>query len=719
MNKKNWITAAVLVVLATGLGLIIFYMQPEVKGAASGQSPNYVFTDKEWKLQFTKPLNKETINEKSVYVLNKENERVAVQVAVNQSGTTLSITSPENGYQSLQEYTLHLSDQIKSRMGLGIRGNQAIPFQVINELPAVESVDFLKDYFTSILKSQKSQDRNFFSTQTETSEDSAGAGETADSVSGGGEGDYSQTNNQVEGVNEADIVQTDGEFIFHINNDQDIEIVKAEPEKSLDPAATIDSEENFYPSQLFLSDQKLIVIGEKVIPHSDKRTSREEYVMDKSVTAARIYDVSNQLSPKLEREVGTEGYFNNARMIDSTLYFITVFTPNIWLMEDFPDIELRPQTMDSSNGDNYQPVNVEDISIIPDVKQSQYSIVTAVDVSDPDSEVTTETYLGGGGQVYMSDKSLYLAASNQEYSIMPMDIMPVESDQETTIYKFDIDGVNVGFAAKGTVRGSVLNQFSMDEHDGHLRVATTEGNTFGNDRSSTNNLFILNEKMEQTGSVEGLAKGERIYSARFMGDKAYMVTFRETDPLFVIDVASPEKPEVLGELKIPGFSTYLHPLDENHLIGFGLETEVKKSDAAGDPPIVTQAGMKISLFDITDFANPKEKDVEVIGGPGTFSPLMNDHKALFHHKDRSLFGFPIVVYDQQGQTGDMNFINQGALIYTITAENGIQLASELYDEKQKNQQYEDWDSEIKRMIYIGETVYTVRGNGVQAHNLPE
>lgn len=718
MNKKNWIAAIGLVALAAGLGIILFYMQPQIQGIASSQSPNYVFKDKEWRLQFTKPLNKETVNENSVYVLNKEKERVPIQVAVNQSGTTLSITSPENGYQSTQEYTLHLSDQIKSRIGLGIRGNQAIPFQVITDLPTVESVDYLKDYFSSILKSQKTQDRNSFSSQTEESEDSAGVQESADSVSG--EGDYSQTNNQVEGVNEADIVQTDGEFIFHINNDQNIDIVKADP-NSLDPAATINSEENFYPYQLFLSDQKLIVIGDKTIPHSDKGAIREEYVMDKSVTTAKIYNVSNQRSPQLEREVGTEGYFNNARMIDSTLYFMTVFTPDIWLMEDFPDIELRPQTKDSSKSDEYRPVNVEDISIIPEVKQSQYSIVTAVDVSDPDSEMTNETYLGGGGQVYMSDKSLYLAASNQQYTTMPIDSMPEESDSETTIYKFHIDGLNVGFAAKGTVRGSVLNQFSMDEHDGHFRVVTTEGNTFGNNRSSTNNLFILNENMEQTGSVEGLAKGERIYSARFLGDKAYMVTFRETDPLFVIDVASPESPVVMGELKIPGFSTYLHPLDENHLIGFGLETEVKKGATAGDPPIVTQAGMKISLFDITDFANPKEKDVEVIGGPGTSSPLMDDHKALFHHKDDSLFGFPIVVYDQkdQDQTGDLNFINQGALLYKITPENGIQLESELYDKKQKNQQYEEWDSMVKRMIYIGDTVYTVRGNEVKAHDLPE
>ena len=246
----------------------------------------------------------------------------------------------------------------------------------------------------------------------------------------------------------------------------------------------------------------------------------------------------------------------------------------------------------------------------------------------------------------------------------------------------------------------------MDEHNGYFRVVTTEGNMWNDKNPSKNHLFILDEKMKVTGSVEGLAKGERIYSARFMGDKAYMVTFRETDPLFVIDVANPAAPKVLGELKIPGFSNYLHPLDENHLIGFGYETVAEKNSGGGEPLILTK-GMKISLFDVTDFANPKEKDTEIIGGRGTYSPIQYDHKALFQHTERNLYGFPIMVYDETGKDRSIDYQSSGALVYEITPEKGIVLKGDLLKAKKPGEQYSEWESEIQRMLYSKDVLYTV------------
>src|SRR5690606_17035209 len=234
---------------------------------------------------------------------------------------------------------------------------------------------------------------------------------------------------------------------------------------------------------------------------------------------------------------------------------------------------------------------------------------------------------------------------------------------DTEIFKFKLDGTDVEFYRSAQLSGTILNQFSMDEYKGNFRVVMTEGNMWDEKTPSKNHLYILNEKMEQVGSVKGLAKGERIYSARFMGDKAYMVTFRETDPLFVIDVADPMKPKVLGELKIPGFSNYLHPLDENHLIGFGYETTAKKNPQGGEPIILTE-GMKISLFDVSDFANPKEKDTEIIGGRGSYSPIQHDHKSLFQHPQRNLFGVPAVLYEERGENNefwDVDFLGAGAL----------------------------------------------------------
>ncbi|MEW9500986.1 beta-propeller domain-containing protein [Jeotgalibacillus marinus] len=706
MNKKRWVLSGILTLLIGSLATLFFFLQPSVMGVTSG-----TLQTNAWTLHFSRSLNESTISEDSVYVLNKEKERVLVDVQLSTDGKILHVTPPENGYNNLQDYTLHLSDNIKSTFGLGIRGELAIPLKVSHDLATVESEEYLKNHFAAILENKKSQEQSYQSFDN--------VKMTIEESSSGGDSGHSQTNNQVDGVNEADIVQTDGEFIYHINDHQDVKVVKSYPAEALETVATIEFEDNFYVSQLFLTDDTLVVIGDKWIPFNQEKSGNMDYSYDQNVTIAKLYDVSNQTAPELMREVGAEGYFNNARMIDSNLYVITNHAPNYWIMEEDSDIELRPHTWDSNKSESFEPMSVDEIKIIPENENSNYTVITVVDVSDHNSEVLTESYLGSSGQVYMSENSLYLAETNNMVSTLQMGIMPViPEDSSTTIYKFAIDDLNVDFVAKGSVKGNVLNQFSMDEHDDHFRVVTTEGNTQGENMTSFNHLFILNEAMEQVGSVEDLAKGERIYSARFMGDKAYMVTFRETDPLFVIDTANPEAPEVLGELKIPGFSTYLHPLDENHLIGFGVDTELEESKVAGQPPLVIQTGMKISLFDITDFSNPKEKDTEIIGGQGTHSPVMSDHKALFHHTERNLFGFPIAVYDQKELNSELNFVNQGALLYTITPENGIELTKEMYDQKVEGQMYDNWEELVQRMLYIEDTLYTVKSNEVKAYELP-
>jgi uncharacterized secreted protein with C-terminal beta-propeller domain len=260
----------------------------------------------------------------------------------------------------------------------------------------------------------------------------------------------------------------------------------------------------------------------------------------------------------------------------------------------------------------------------------------------------------------------------------------------------------------------LLNQFSMDEHDGYFRVVTTKGFAWDTEELSENNLFILDAGMKKVGSIEGLAKGERIYSARFMGDKAYMVTFKETDPLFVMDVSTPTAPKVLGELKIPGFSNYLHPLDENHLIGFGYDTKSIPGEN-GSPPRIITGGMKISLFDVTDFANPKEKDVEILGGQGTYSPLQYDHKALFQHRDKGLYGFPVTLYQSTNKEGYGQYAGEGAMMYEITAEEGIQQVANMI--KPAKQQYENWDELVQRMVYAGETLYTISSKETKSYDL--
>jgi inhibitor of cysteine peptidase len=332
--------------------------------------------------------------------------------------------------------------------------------------------------------------------------------------------------------------------------------------------------------------------------------------------------------------------------------------------------------------------------------------------------VTISTYLGSGHDTYMSKESLYIAVT--KYATLETDN---RSDiafgfhaTDTEIFKFVVDGLNVDFLAAGTVPGRLLNQFSMDEFEGHFRIATTEGQAWDERNPSANHLHVLNQEMKTVGSVEDLARGERIYSVRFMGDKAYMVTFKETDPLFVLDVSDPTNPTVLGELKIPGFSNYLHPYDENHLIGFGQHTKLVKEKGDTSPRVLTD-GVKISMFDVTDPLNPKEKFTQIIGGRGTYSPLNHDHKALLFNKKKNIFAFPIMIYeDKPGTEYEQLFKFQGALAYSIDLENGFQLQQQITHEKQ-NIQYESWERQIFRVLNIEDHLYAVSPEKITAHRV--
>ena len=185
-------------------------------------------------------------------------------------------------------------------------------------------------------------------------------------------------------------------------------------------------------------------------------------------------------------------------------------------------------------------------------------------------------YLGGTDTIYVSKENLYAAVADYSYNyiVRPLEEFSPEYTTSTVIYKFELKDGKIGTAVQGEVPGTIINQFSMDEHNNTFRIATTTGDMWMN--TSKNNVYILDEDLKVLGKLEGLAEGERIYSTRFAGDRMYMVTFRQVDPLFVIDTSNPRAPELKGMLKIPGYSTYLHMVDENHILGFGYDTEVNQ-----------------------------------------------------------------------------------------------------------------------------------------------
>ncbi|MCK1999426.1 beta-propeller domain-containing protein [Psychrobacillus psychrodurans] len=688
------------IVSIAAIGLVVSLASLFYFTKLSVTAQSVVLSDQVFKASFSSALGKDALKTGDVYVEDQQGKKVDAKYSLTSNGKSLEIDGLDEG-----SYTLHVKDK------LGITKTD-FPFRIYKELPTVQSQEELKAHFKMVRKFQ-----NIPREEIAVMEDSA----TEESSDAKSSSDYSSTNNQVEGVDEADIVKTNGTHIFSIT-ENNIAIVNIEDPKKMKEETKIRLESDYYPMKLFLTDETLIVLAQKnsiqALPYeqSNEDIARMSMPMD-SMTTALFYDISNPSAPILQREVGTEGHMSGTRLTDGTLYYVTNVYPNFWIMEEQKNTELRPYTYDSEKGDTVQPLPYKDLSILPNSKEATYSIITALDISNPKkNEVITKGYLGGSEQLYMSKDNLFLTTSIYEDDATNNKMLWNPGSMDTEVFKFTLDKTTIQFVASNRLKGHILNQFSMDEYNGYFRAVTTKGNNGDEKEVSENNLFILNEGMNLVGSLTGLAKDERIYSARFMGDKAYMVTFKETDPLFVIDVATPTSPKVLGELKIPGFSNYLHPLDENHLIGFGYETRIDTQSGGKEPLIVTE-GMKISLFDVSDLANPKEKDTEVIGDQGTYSPIQYDHHALFEHQKNNLYGFPVSIYEKLSGQEYSNFKQDGALIYEITPENGIERKGDLLRPEVSGQMYEDWESSIQRIVYAGDTIYTIAMKEIKSYNM--
>ncbi|MER2089028.1 MAG: beta-propeller domain-containing protein [Sporosarcina sp.] len=701
MRKKMiWLFITAFITIAAITGALLM---DKVTVTASDNA----LSEQGWSATFSTPLRKDALNSGDLYITNHKGKRVTATVTLDNGGKTLQVKGLTAG-----SYALHVKKNAVDGKYLTSLPVDKIKFTVHETIESVATAEELKIYFERA-KSMQQKDM-----VVEKEESKMASADSANSSQGGG-GDHSTTNNQVEGVDEADTVKTDGNYIYAVMGNNQVTITDIRKPKKIQKAGAIKMEEGFYPSQLFLHENLLIVLGVKYEPYGNEGNEAAKISRPMNgMTTVRMYEISNPATPKLIREIGTEGYLNGARKTGDMMYFVTNVWPDFWGIPSLDGDVLRPQVYDSKEDKDTMLLDYTDIAILPGAMEPSYSVITAVDLSSPEeSKVVTKGYLGGSEQLYMSADNLYLTATIYETNAATSNKMiwnPGIANSE--LFKFSLNKTDITFDSSAKLKGHLLNQFSMDEHNGYFRVVTTEGNMWDERKPSENHLFVLDENLKVTGSVEGLAKKERIYSARFMGDKAYMVTFRETDPLFVIDVANPAAPKVLGELKIPGFSNYLHPLDDNHLIGFGYETTAEKNPQGGEPIILTM-GMKISLFDVTDFNNPKEKDTEVIGGRGTHSPIQYDHKALFQHKEKNLYGFPIAIYDETGKEDYIGLQSSGALVYEITPEHGIVLQGDLLRKNTRGEQYEEWEKEIQRLLYSKDVLYTISMKEINNYSL--
>jgi len=302
---------------------------------------------------------------------------------------------------------------------------------------------------------------------------------------------------------------------------------------------------------------------------------------------------------------------------------------------------------------------------------------------------------------------------------------------KTAIYKFSLKDGSIDYGCRGVVNGQLLNQFSMDEEGGYFRVATTsEGWLFSDRPVSRNNIYVMDEKLNVVGKLEGLAPGERIFSARFMGGRVYLVTFRRIDPLFVIDLKDPGSPKVLGELKIPGYSDYLHPYDENYLIGIGKEVPVQPDPMPMPaprtlilPPAPREQGVKIALFDVRDPSRPVEISRYVVDKTYSDSEVSRDHKAFLFSKSRNLMALPVSYPENNTPVADKALFRpyyrqwQGMYVFNISPSEGISLKGKIEHPSRQDLNGYRISEGVKRAAFINEVFYTISQGAVKMSNI--
>lgn len=433
---------------------------------------------------------------------------------------------------------------------------------------------------------------------SDTASSSAGTGAVSSST------DYSQTNVREAGVDEGDVVKTDGKYLYILKSDSSVKIVDIQSsEMELVSTVTLD-QLNESIEEIYLENNQLILVTSGYNSSMEEQES-DVYAVDRyTYTAVSVYDISDREHPQQTGRMTQEGTYRQSRKNGNYFYLLTQYSPSIG--ESVDDSDVMPLV-------NEEKVTVNNIYLPSDLNQPDYLVVSGTDLSDLQKPVSTKAIVSGASDFYMSTDSLYICCQNWEHG-----------KSSTQILKFlCVDG-EITASNMAELPGYLNDTFSLDEYDGYLRVLTTED---GNGES--NNLFVLDEDMNTISTIRDIASGETIRSARFVGDMGYFVTFRQTDPLFCVDLSEPESPEILSELKISGFSSYLHMYGENRLLGIGYEA---------DEDTGSQTGVKLSMFDISDPENVTEENKYVIKD-AYYLPLDYNYKAITIDADKNLIGF--------------------------------------------------------------------------------
>ncbi len=570
-----------------------------------------------------------------------------------------------------------------------------------------------------------------------------------------GASDFSTTNNQVAGVDEPDFVKNDGQRIL-VTADDTLYIFAAWPPTETQALAAIELEGE--PERIFLAGDRVIVLADTGDPYAcsyDPYYGSQPSAQTLQVT---VWDISTPTAPVLERRAQLSGAFVAARLVDGVVHLVV----------DFPDLaaapfEVWPEGLRRNlcnedvsveqlerKFDRLLEANLAAIAVAPlayflpgvvdqdfvagalastreqlftdcadfyaaDRPETGYLGVLSFPTHD-DAILGATHIIGRVGEVYASAESVYVAV--KEFVDQPGEGWESGwwgAREQTAVHKFSLaaGGAPAVYRGSGAVAGTVLNQFAMDEHEGALRIATTEW------AERTNNLFVLAEAaggagLLTIGAVRDIAPGEDIRAVRFAGARGFVVTFRQTDPLFTFELSDPTEPRLVGELHVPGFSTYIHLMDPDHLLSIGFD-----ADDSG-----MFRGVMLQIFAVGDLAAPELVHREIIGTRGTMSDATANHLAFNYFPSRNLLAIPIGICESDGFWNEELTFN-GLYVYNVTAASGFELIGGVDHRDGDNVEqgcgswWTDPDSQVKRSVFLEDYVFSFSSTRMKVNHVAD
>jgi uncharacterized secreted protein with C-terminal beta-propeller domain len=625
------------------------------------------------------------------------------------------------------------------------------------ELARFSSCDDLRSYVTDAWVETLVQSRYNNGYGLDSAAEDGGA---TDGGSGGDSpSDWSETNVQEEGVDEPDMVKTDGDYIY-IAQQGELTIVDSWPADEAHIVSNLEFDAD--PFTMFLKDDKVVLFS-----YDWEDTPFDTEYGYSYGTKVHVIDVSDRSNPEVVREMTFEGHYTNARMVDSDVYVVMntwsympealwelAWSDSVWLPESdwrasdieqaatraqarrilkplvtahvagISDDDLTMRFVDDGAGAAPTPealLDCRDVYHPDEISTPNLLSVVHFDVADGDSGSAPSgtATMANGWTVYASEDNLYISQTSWGWWWGWGDM-----DVNTRIHRFKLDGGETVYEASGEVDGWLLNQFSMSEYDGHLRAATTDITWWwGGDapeEDPANHVYVLDsETMAEVGHVGGIAPNEQVQSARFMGEKGYVVTFERIDPLFTIDLSEPSDPRIMGELKIPGFSTYLHPYGDDHLLAVGL--------AGTDDGEIT--GFAVNLFNISDFSDPQlQQSIELNSDDWSWSQALWNHHAFTLH--RGVLSLPVYTWDYDESTGEYGGFSGMWVIDATAVDSGISElgrvdhedlidASEcLYGSGTECDDYY-WYAWMKRSVVVEDKLFSISDYGIKITQLDD